>query len=172
MSKPRKFINGVCEQLLFSPKGTIEGALIQEDGARLQLTMPRNGRVDLGTVTAPGKRLRVLAIFDKSNKAAEGSHPVWLFDTLADAKGLAMDAPDGHFTTTIKGVVAELHFARHGQPNGVVLKSGEFIHLRPQGMAMLGLAAGSKVSAAGSVRMTCLGTRLLEAREVNGIALD
>ena len=83
-----------------------------------------------------------------------------------------MDAPRGNSATTIKGVVAALHFARHGQPNGVVLKSGEFIHLRPPGMAMLGLAPGAKVNAAGSLRMTCLGTRLLEAREVNGIALD
>ena len=69
------------------------------------------------------------------------------------------------------GVVAALHYARHGQPNGVVLETGESIHMRPHGMAQVGLGVGTKVSAVSDVRMTVPDTRLLEAREVNRIEL-
>ena len=53
----------------------------------------------------------------------------------------------------------------------MVLETGEFIHMRPHGMAQVGLGVGTKVSAVGDVRMTVPGTRLLEAREVNRIEL-
>jgi hypothetical protein len=38
-------------------------------------------------------------------------------------------------------------------------------------MVQAGLTIGSKVNALGTVRMTVLGTRLLEARQVNRIEL-
>ena len=68
----------------------------------------------------------------------------------------------------MKGNVARIHYAKHGQPNGVVLESGEFIHLRPHGMAAIGVGVGAKVSAKGELRMTVLGTRMLEAHHANG----
>ena len=73
---------------------------------------------------------------------------------------------------SMKGLVARIHYAKHGQPNGVVLESGEFIHLRPHGMAAVGLGVGSKVSARGELRMTVLGTRMLEARHANGYDIE
>lgn len=53
----------------------------------------------------------------------------------------------------------------------MVLESGEFIHLRPDGMAQAGLGIGSKITAVGKVRMTLLGTPMLEAHRVNRIDL-
>jgi hypothetical protein len=86
--------------------------------------------------------------------------------------GAAIKAPDGQAgETTMKGVVQALHFARHGEPNGVILETGEFIHLRPHGMVAAGLDIGSKVTAVGELRMTVLGTRMLEARRVNRVDL-
>jgi len=64
-----------------------------------------------------------------------------------------------------------MHYALHGEANGVVLETGEFIHTRPDGMALLGLEVGAKVQATGELRMTVLGTVLLEAHEVNHVAL-
>lgn len=60
---------------------------------------------------------------------------------------------------------------RHGQPNGVVLETGGFFHMRPHGMTQVGLGIGAKVSAVGGLLMTVLGTRLLEARQVNRVEL-
>jgi hypothetical protein len=162
MAKESEFINGICQQLLFSPKGGIEGALVKIKGAVVQVNVPPASAAALAQASGPGKRLRVLAVADNSPKTAEGHHPVYLFESFAAVE------PDN---TTIKGTVAAMHFAKHGQPNGVILETGEFIHLRPLGMVQAGLAIGSKVNALGTVRMTVLGTRLLEARQVNRIEL-
>ena len=73
--------------------------------------------------------------------------------------------------TLLRNTHQAWHFARHGEPNGVILGTGEFIHLRPHGMVAAGLDVGSKVNAVGELRMTVLGTRMLEARRVNRVDL-
>jgi len=173
MSKHREFINGTCQQLLFSPKGGIEGILVKMKGKILQVSMrPETGAM-LAFVTVPGKRVRLLAVPDHSPKTSKASHPVYLFESFADATGHSVELADTDpENTTIKGIVAAFHFARHGQANGVILEGGDFIHLKPQGMVQSGLVIGSKVNAVGKVRKTLLGTRLLESRHVNHIALE
>ena len=172
MSKHSEFINGTCQQFLFSPKGGIEGVLVKVKGTVIQVSMrPETGAI-LALATGTGKRLRLLAVPDHSPKTDEASHPVYQFESFADATGHALELADTDpENTTIKGVVAALHYARHGQPNGVILESGDFIHLKPRGMSQSGLAIGSKVNAVGEIRNTLLGTRLLEARQVNHIEL-
>ena len=173
MAKHSEFINGVCQQLLFSPRGGIEGALLKVKGALLQISVPPETGAVLARTTGPAKRLRVLALADHSPRTADGAHPVYRFESFADAAGQPIEPADADADNiTLKGVVAALHFARHGQPNGVILESGEFIHLRPHGMALAGLGIGSRVNALGSVRNTLLGTRMLEARQVNRIQID
>ena len=66
-----------------------------------------------------------------------------------------------------KRKVSRVHYAKHGEPNDVVLASGEFIHLCPHGVAAIGLEVSAKVSAQGELRMTILGTRMLEAHHAN-----
>jgi hypothetical protein len=115
--------------------------------------------------------LRVRAVADRSPKARDAAHPVFRFESFADAAGLPVATADPSHTT-IKGTVATLHYARHGEANGVVLDSGEFIHLKPHGMALTGLEVGSRVTAIGEVRDTVLGTPMLQARQVNRIDLS
>ena len=173
MTKPTEFIHGVCKQLLFSPKGGVEGALVKIKGGVVQVTVPPHEGEALAQATRPGRQLRVLAVPDRSPKAAAGAHAVYKFRAFADAAGQAIKhaVPDpGHFA--INGVVASWHYARHGEPNGVVLETGEFIHMRPHGVAAVAVDIGSKLSAIGKLRMTVLGTRMLEAQRVNRIDLD
>lgn len=173
MAHPREMLSGTCENLLFSPRGGIEGVLMSVQGRKLQISMTQETGAAMAQKTAPGKRLRVLATADHSPKTADAAHPVYQFDALADASGQPLDWPgetDG--STTIKGVVERIHYARHGQPNGVVLATGEFIHLRPHGSEALTLAVGSKVTASGEMKMTILGTRMLEARHANGYDIE
>jgi hypothetical protein len=172
MTKQTEFIHGTCQQLLFSPKGGIEGALVKMKGRVLQVSVPPERGGALAQATGPGRQLRVLAVPDRSPKTAQGAHPVYKFAAFADVAGQPVEvapAESGH--TRIKGVVGAWHYARHGEPNGVILESGEFIHLRPQGMVAAGLDIGSKVQAVGDLRMTALGTRMLEAHQVNRIDL-
>ena len=172
MTKHSEFIHGTCQQLLFSPKGGIEGALVKMKGNVVQISVPPDKGAALAQITGPGRQLRVLAAPDHSPKTAEGAHPVFKFESFADVAGQAIKALDGEpGETTIKGVVQAWHFARHGEPNGVILETGEFIHLRPHGMVAAGLDIGSKVNAVGELRMTVLGTRMLEAHRVNRVDL-
>ena len=167
-SKP-ELLSGTCQELLFSPKGGIEGLLLKVDGKTVQVSMPPDIGAAMARKTGSGKRLRVLAIADHSPKTAEGVHPVYQYEALADAAGEVIAWPvEGDGLTLMKGNVARIHYAKHGQPNGVVLESGEFIHLRPHGMAAIGVGVGAKVSAKGELRMTVLGTRMLEAHHANG----
>jgi hypothetical protein len=172
MSTHTEFIHGTCEQLLFSPKGGIEGALVKMKGAVVQVSVSPDKGAALAQVAGPGRRLRVLATPDDSPKTAAGAHPVFKFESFADVSGQAIKlVHEDPEQTTIKGLVGSWHFARHGEPNGVILETGEFIHLRPHGMAAAGLDIGSKVNAVGNLRMTVLGTRMLEARRINRIDL-
>ncbi len=110
----------------------------------------------------------MLAVPDHSPKTAAGAHAVFKFESFADVAGQTIAGPDaGSGQATIKGIVKAWHFARHGEPNGVILGNGDFIHLRPHGMAAAGLDIGSKVTAVGDLRMTAIGTRMLEAHRVN-----
>ena len=172
MTRHSEFIHGTCQQLLFSPKGGIEGALLKMKGAVVQVSVPPDQGPALSRATGPGRQLRVLAVPDHSPKTAAGAHPVYKFESFADVAGQAIPALGGDpARTTIKGVVAAWHYARHGEPNGVILDGGEFIHLRPHGMAAAGLDIGSRVNAVGELRMTVLGTRMLEAQRVNRVDL-
>ena len=172
MAKTTEFIHGTCQQLLFSPKGGIEGALVKMQGSVVQVSVRPDQGAALMQLTGPGRRLRVLAVADHSPKTAAGAHPVFKFESFADVAGQAIDGPEADpGQSTIKGVVASWHYARHGEPNGVILETGEFIHLRPHGMAAAGLDIGSRVNAVGELRMTVLGTRMLEAHRVNRIDL-
>ncbi len=172
MAKHLELIQGTCLQWLFSPKGGIEGALLKVKGVVVQVSVPPDLGPALMQATGPGRRLRMLAVADHSPKTAQGAHPVYKFESLADATGQALAMPEADASqSTLKGVVAAWHYARHGEPNGVILETGEFVHMRPHGMAATGLDIGSKVTAVGEVRMTVLGTRMLEAHRVNRIDL-
>ena len=172
MRKDRELINGLCTMMLFSPKGSIEGAMVMHKGKVVQVTARPDMAEALARDALPGKRLRVLAVPDHSPKTKDSPHPVYRIEAIANAAGEPIEMSDvgpGH--VLVQGVVESLHFARHGQPNGVILKSGEFIHLGPLGMEKAGLKDGSAVSATGEMRTTRLGTRLLDAHRVNRIEM-
>jgi hypothetical protein len=163
-------LSGTLEQLLFSPKGDIEGLLIKVGAKSVQISM-HHATVDARALAgAVGKSIGFTALPDNSPKTKKGVHAVYKLDVITKMAGKAVkfnsDAP------SISGVVANIHFAKHGEPNGVVLRSGEFIHTRPLGMKKLKLEVGSKVVAHGERRMTVLGTPVIEAREVNRVAIE
>lgn len=173
MAKTPELITGICRQWLFSPKGEIEGVLLAVKGAVVQLSLDAATGLALTRSSAVGKRIRALATADHSPKTAGAAHPVYKFVSFADAAGEAADPPGADpAKAVLKGVVAALHFARHGEPNGVVLETGEFIHLRPHGMALLGLGVGAEVRAVGSLKLTVLGLPMLEAHQVNRVVID
>jgi hypothetical protein len=61
-----------------------------------------------------------------------------------------------------------LNYALHGEVNGGILESGDFLHLKPEGARAIGLALGMAVEARGKTRPTPGGWFVIEADEVNG----
>ncbi len=161
-------LSGTLQQLLFSPKGGIEGLLLSMGAARVQVSMKPDQADARSLQQAVGQPIELEALADDSPKSGKAAHPVYQLRGITKLVG----QPRIHEPSrAINGVVAAIHYAKHGEPNGVMLESGEFIHTRPPGMKLLKLKAGSKVTAHGEVRTTVLGTLLMEAREVNRVTL-
>jgi hypothetical protein len=162
-------LSGRLQQLLFSPKGGIEGLLLLVDSKAIQISM-EPGSADANALNAAvGKPIEVKASADHSPKTKDGAHPVYRLDGITKLAGKSFKA---NGTRPISGIVANIHYAKHGEPNGVILESGEFIHTRPPGMKKLKLRVGSRVVVHGEARMTVLGTALIEAHEVNRVTLE
>jgi hypothetical protein len=168
-SKP-KTLSGRLEQLLFSPKGGVEGLLLTVRDQPLQVSMePATG--DPGMLArAVGQSIEVTAVPDHSPKTREAAHPVFKLSAINKVAGKAVKS-NGERRDRVSGIVASIHYAKHGEPNGVILDSGEFVHTRPHGMKELKLHVGSKVEARGERRMTALGTGMIEARRVNRVTI-
>jgi hypothetical protein len=161
-------LNGQLQQMLFSPKGGIEGLLLKVDHKLLQVSI-EPGSADANVLKdAVGKPIEVIASADHSPKTKGRAHRVYQLDgiTTLAGKGFKSRAPQ-----PIRDVVAHIHFAKHGEPNGVILESGAFIHTRPHGMRKLKLQVGSKVVVRGEVRKTVWGSDLIGAHEVNRVTL-
>ena len=65
-----------------------------------------------------------------------------------------------------------LNFAVHGEVNGAVLDSGDFLHLKPHGAAAIDLTVGINVKGKGPTKPMVGGRRVIEAEEVNGIQME
>ena len=160
-----KTLAGVVRQHNFSPKGDIEGLVLDTDAGPVQVNFPHGPGHAARPAPTPSVALRLVVATD--HHAAEheaGDHPVYEFVADADAKPEPA-AP------AAAGVVVRLNYARHGEPNGVVLDTGDFVHLKPHGMRLVELAIGTRVAAEGESRPTITGARVIEATVVNGVEI-
>ncbi|AWM40265.1 hypothetical protein GobsT_12750 [Gemmata obscuriglobus] len=156
---------GTVRQHNFSPKGEIEGVLLDTDSGPVQVNFLHGPGTSARPVPTPGAPLRlIVAPNHRAADHAPGDHPVYEF--VADA-----DTPEPAAAPVAEGVVTRLNYARHGEPNGVVLDTGDFVHLKPHGMRQVALAVGTRVAAEGTARPTVTGHRVIEATVVNGTKL-
>ena len=160
---------GALEEFNFSQKGGIEGFLLHSDGQTVQV----NVTPDVGFAVVRGIGQNVEATVEpdsKSVKHGERAHPVYSLVTLNGTDGRALIHAGGGESemATVEGIVKRINFSRSGVPNGVVLESGDFIHLEPVAMKRAGLMVGDKVTAEGNAALMPLGQRVIEAKTVNG----
>lgn len=165
-------LDGQFVHLIYSPKGGIEGALLQVDGEPLQLVF--EGHDDpagaLFAALNPGQAVSAEAWPEPPSPKGKAQHAVCRFERLLAVDGRKPAKPQaGPLAGGFSGVVVRLNFARHGEANGVVLDSGHFIHTKPDGMARLKLKVGDTVRADGEARPLAVGGGwVVEATEVNG----
>jgi hypothetical protein len=149
---------------IHSPKGAIEGMLVNSGGKAAQVIFPPHLADSIGFGFKEGTKLKlVVEAFH-----AGPSHPVYeLVEILKEPGSVAAKATPAGKNTVTKGKVQRLNYARHGQPNGVILDNGDFVHTRPDNMAKLGLNVGDTVEASGEARVMSSGAKVIEATIVN-----
>lgn len=172
MSKPAETIDvwsleGCLLHLLFSPHGAIEGVMIDVDGVPAQFVFgPHDHRSHQAfDALKPGQIVVVEGTAVQPR--GDAPHEVFALEQLVSVDGAALPPAGG--PQQVKGRVAHIHYARHGEPNGVLLDSGDFVHTRPGGFTQLQLKAGDEIIATGTARsLQGRGGRVIDAYNVNG----
>jgi len=162
-------IEGRFQYLVYSPKGAIEGLMIETDGLPTQFVVEAQDRVLADRLAAlrPGQTVVLEGSEQDPPPKGEALHFVYRFTRLALVDGQDAGPPDA--PGEVSGKVARFNFARHGVPNGFVLDSGDFVHTKPDGFERLGLQVGDEVRAEGPSRpLATGGGSVVEAHTVNG----
>ncbi|RYZ13406.1 MAG: hypothetical protein EOO24_00025 [Comamonadaceae bacterium] len=167
-------VAGRFQQLVYSPTGQIEGLLIDTDGVPTQFVTDPHDAAFRDTLLRlrPGQAL-VLEGAEQDGPGHEpAAHVVYRLDRIARIDGKDPQPAASSGETVVEGTVLRLNYARHGAPNGVVLDTGDFVHTRPDGFAVLAPAVGDRIRAAGEPRHELVtgGGRVIEARQVERIA--
>ena len=167
-------VEGEFQYPIYSPKGGIEGALLKVGDAAVQLVFDPHDEAAGArfAALAPGQSVAAAVRPEPPSDKGEAAHPVHRFERLVAIDG-AKPERAGTAPAGFSGTVVRLNFARHGEANGVVLDTGDFIHTRPDGMARLKLAVGDPVQADGPSRaLFGGGGQVVEATHVNGNAMQ
>jgi hypothetical protein len=162
-------VQGHFQHLIYSPKGAIEGVLIDTDGVPTQfVTEPQDPAIaELFGGLRTGQALVVEGTEAPASPKGESAHTVYRFERLASVDGREPKASHGEEHT--RGKVVRFNYAKHGEANGVVLDNGDFVHTKPDGLRPLGLQIGDTIEAKGATRpLVTGGGRVIEARSING----
>ncbi len=155
--------------IVFGPKGHVEGFMAHADGANAQFVIDKHDDKSAALVAdlSSGQRLAVSAQLAGPSPKGPADHAVYELGKITRVDGLAPKKSAA--TTGYSGKVARLNFARHGAPNGYVLDTGHFIHVRPDGCKRLKLKVGDAVQADGDACWLATdGGWAVEAVTVNG----
>ena len=169
--KQDELVSGKFQCLVFSPKGSVEGVLLDVEGEVAQIVFERGDEAAPLAFETLKKGHDVVVRAMRQGKSPKGESP---HDVLACVRLVSIDGRKPAKTKAVKaaafsGTVMRFNFARHGEANGVVLDSGDFIHTKPPGLGPLKLSVGSKVRADGPSRpLRVGGGMVVEAAWVNG----
>ena len=186
-------LSGSVECFNHSPKGPYESLLLKSGGKLVQVNFPPHAAADVAKAIAVGDNISVAAAAEE----AKGDHPVFKAQSVTDAKGMRIDFPGPQpgepgkpklkpgepkgpkpkpheagkteAVETIAGKIKRLNYARHGEVNGAVLESGNFVHLGPKASEELKLAVGQELTVEGAAAPLPAGGKVIEhPMKVNG----
>ena len=163
---------GTVQGFNVSPHGTHEGFLLQTKTELVQINFPREWATAVADLAPVGSEVQVEARPEKEK--GYPSHPVYQLIRMKNGNQneFLVAASNGQGSTHFSGTVERLNYALHGELNGGILNTGDFLHLKPQGAAALEIAVGMEVKGIGLTKPMIGGCRVIEAEEVNGIKLE
>ena len=138
----------------------------------MQINFPQEWGATVADLALPGKTIH--AEVEPHEKDGHGCHPVYqLLSLTNDKQGeFSLCGSTGENNGHFSGKIERLNYALHGEVNGAILDTGDFLHVKPHGAAVLELTVGMKVKGAGPSKPMIGGHRVIEAGEVNGINLE
>jgi hypothetical protein len=134
MSKKEKSslsLNGKVLAFNISPRGHIEGALLETMTGLAQLNFPKHRAEILARSMHIGATIEVKAELE----TGDGDHPVY---RASEREG------------ETSGTILRLNYALHGEVNGYHLDEGTFVHVKPDEAKEYKLSVGDKVKVTGS----------------------
>jgi len=151
-----------------SPKGFYEGFLLKNGTAAVQINLPKDHR-HFGDEWRPGAPIRVEVAPEEPRGTPE--HLVFRMVRVIDT---SHGEPDRKTEKSVEfsGRIERLNYALHGEINFGILDSGDFLHLKPEGARTVGLISGMTVKGRGRTKPMVGGRFVIEAEEVNGIAIE
>ena len=155
---------GIIECLNISPKGFCEGVLLKSGATTIQVNLPKEDSPRWDGLLKVGDALS--AEVEPEDSHGHPAHKVFRSVRLMTLNGKAF-AGGNEFS----GRVERLNYARHGEVNGAILDSGEFLHLKPEGARLLKVKTGMKVQGHGDRVLIPGGKSVIEAEEVNGLKI-
>ena len=170
-AKKQQLLEGKFQHVFYSPKGQVEGLMLDVDGEVIQVIFEHHDK-DSAKHFLSLKQGQVLVIKATTKALAPKgvrAHLVYTFIHLDSIDGHKPTKHIGAKNAASSGVVAYFNYARHGAANGVVLDTGDFIHVKPEGFSRFTLKVGDRVSAAGAIHQLLSGTRrVVDAVRING----
>jgi hypothetical protein len=166
-------IECLFEQPIYAPDGTVEGALVKLEGTSSQLVVERGDEFTADILGAAKAAQRLIVQADRQggpSPKGPSEHPVYTIAKVISVDGAnPTRANKGPAIAPYKGMVVCFNYARHGAKNGVVLDTGDFIHLKPDGFARFKPNVGDRVEADGDAWPLASGTGyVVEAVTFNG----
>jgi hypothetical protein len=139
-------VRGRILSLNISPKGNVEGVLVDTREGPVQVNLPKHAGSTLTSSFQPGAKIDLTT----EPEDERGDHPVHRLLATEDEA---------------RGTVARLNYARHGEVNGFHLTNGLFIHLKPEGAARHDVHVGETVKVTGARHVGADAT-VVEAKSV------
>lgn len=165
----RMMQTGTIESLNVSPKGTFEGLLLKTSKGRVQVNFASELSGYFVGVAKSGAEIKLPV---EPWEAREGGvHDVFRLNEDFAVRIQEKDR-SSKSERQFAGKIVRLNYALHGEVNGGLLDSGEFLHLKPHGAAQVKLKRGMLVSGEGKRKPATGQTIVIEAEQVNGIRLE
>lgn len=174
MSKTGFQKHGIVEAFNVSPKGSYEGLLLRDKSGLLQINFPQEWAATITEFAPEGEEIdaEVMPEEEEKGHAAHDVYRLLGFTSSKRKEEFSLADSNGNSSRTFSGTVRRLNYALHGEVNGAILDSGDFLHLKPHGASALKLAVGMKVKGMGSTKPMVAGHHVIEAEEVNEIRLE
>ena len=158
-------LEGTLSHFNYSPKGGYEAMLLTTKKGVVQVNFAPEQAAVLAATLKPGGAVSVKA--NRKDDTDEASHLVYELTELKQ-KGAAVDLEP---VREVSGVVARVNFSLHGEVNGAVLNTGDFVHLKPNGARLVELAVGQSIKAKGRGRSLWFSEGYaIDAEKINGVS--